>query len=221
MTASLIVSLTSPDGERRLSEFGLSTEIIHTALRPGLDRATNRSELALRSTPGTDIYHDTMEQFAKMLADSGWRLVYVDLQPRLLHPDRVLAFTLASGINVANPDPRQQPKTLRKGRATRTSLAGPRAELLPLFSEPGVEQEMELVDSAREAPLWMLVHERTPRGLKLEFSRPQRMTDGGVVTDWDDRIILEFLDLDGDLSVFGVSGDGDYDGGYDVVVEPL
>ncbi|PWK90332.1 hypothetical protein C8D88_101348 [Lentzea atacamensis] len=219
MTRSVPTSATPPDGERRLRAFGLSTDIVHTALRPGLSRAANRTSMALRSTPGTDVYHDAMEQFHLLLADAGWRLVYVKQQPRLLHPKGVRSFTIASGSNVANPDRRQQPRTRRKGQATRDSLAGPRAELMEaLFEVPATPQDPNLVAAAEAAPLWLLVHERTERGLNLELSRPAKMTSSGVVTEWDDRIIIGFLDLDGDLSIFDDPDDGT--GPYNVTVEP-
>jgi hypothetical protein len=214
MTA--LTSPQSPSDERKLNAFGLSTELIHTALRPGTSRATNRTALALASSPGTDIYHDTMEQFALNLFDAGWRVVLVEKQPRLLHPDGLIAFTLASGTNVANPDRRKKPRTRRKGKATRESLSGPRAAVT-LFDMAEIEQPKELVAAATKAPLWLLVHERTDRGLNLEFSRPSHMTEGDIVNDWDDRILIAFLDLDGDLSMF----DAPDDGGIDVSVVPL
>lgn len=217
MATATLVSLNSPDGERRLAGFGLSTELIHTTLRPGLSRATNRTSMALRSTPGTDIYHESMEQLHHRLSETGWRLVYVGHQPRLLHPDGLISFTIASGTNVANPDHRRKPRTRRKGKATRESLAGPRAQMSTLFDVPEIEQERELVAAAEAAPLWLLVHERTERGLNLELSRPAEMTASGIVTDWNDRIVIGFLDLDGDLSVFDDPGDD----GIDVAVEPL
>ena len=216
MVIATTPSPASPDSERRLNAFGLSTELIHTALRPGLSRATNRTGRALRSTPGTDIYHDGMEQFALVLEDPGWRLVYVDHQPRLLHPDSVIAFTLASGVNVGNPDRRRVPRT-RKGEATRKSLTAPRATVPTLFDAPEPDQKEELVAAATAAPLYLLVHERTPRGLNVELSRPAQMTQSGVVDEWVDRIPIAFLDLDGDLAIFDESGDE----GFDVPVEPL
>jgi hypothetical protein len=216
MVTAILTSSTSPDGEQRLGAFGLSTELIHTALRPGLSRASSRTSMALRSTPGTDVYHESMEQLHLLLAEAGWRLVYVDRQPRLLHPDGLMAFTIASGVNVANPDHRLKPRTRRKGKATRDSLAGPRAEVATLFDGPDVEQEKALVAACEAAPLWLLVHERTERGLHLELSRPAEMTASGVVTDWDHRVMIGFLDLDGDLSIF----DSTDIGGFDVPVEP-
>jgi len=217
MTTATLTSPNSPDDERRLKAFGLSTELIHTALRPGLSRATNRTSMALRSTPGTDIYHDSMEQLHQRLSSTGWRLVHVDHQPRLLHPTSLISFTIASGKGVADPDRRRIPRTRRKGKATRESLAGPRVQIPALFEVPEIEQEEELVAIAEAAPLWLLVHERTDRGLNLELSRPAEMTASGIVTDWEDRILIGFLDLDGDLSVFD---DPDEDG-IDVAVEPI
>jgi len=204
--------------EQRLRALGLSTELIHTALRPGLSRAGGRSALALASSAGTDIYHDTMEQLALALSGDGWRLAYVNRQPRLVHPNGMIAFTLASGTDVADPDLRRAPKTRRKGKATRASLAGPRVEIMPtLFNDPEDAGDQELIEVAEGAALWLLVHERSERGLKLEFSRPAQMTAAGIVNEWEQRIILPFLDLDGDLGVFA----GPEDEGFDVPVEPL
>lgn len=214
MTAKSI-ELGFSDDERRLEAFGLSTQLIHSALRPGLSRATNRSAMALNSTAGTDIYHDSMEQLHLHLAEAGWRLVYVDRQPRLLHPDGLLAFTLAKGENVANPDRRIRPRTLPKGKATRESLTPPRSGTATLFDTESDVEELE--HAAERAPLWLLVHERTKRGLNVELSRPTQMNRSGVVDDWAERIILGFLDLDGDLSVFETRGDV----GIDVAVQPL
>ncbi|WP_312348672.1 hypothetical protein [Actinomyces sp.] len=197
--------------ERRLNSFGLSTETFHTGLRPGLSRAANRTAMALPSSAGTDIYHDTMEQLALVLADAGWKLVWVDRQPRLLHPDALIAFTLASGTNVANADRRKAPRTRKKGKATRNSLPSSHVEVLPLFDEPDVEQNATLVAAASLAPLWFLVYERTDRGLNLEFSRPAEMTESGVVVAWEERILIGFLDLDGDLSMFDNPDNGDFD----------
>ena len=206
--------------EHRLSAMGLSTTLFHTALTPGTSRARSRSALALRSSPGNDIYHDTMEQLALMLSPKGWTLVDVEGQPRLLHPEGSMSFTLASATNVANPDCRKAPRTRGKGPATRGSLAAPSFQVVPLFDLTGTSNDASLVASAQAAPLWILLHERTATGLNLEFARPSAMTDGGSVVGWADTIAVEALDIDGDLSVFDRSDD-DTDGDFDVSVERL
>lgn len=216
MADPLLVSSTASGDEARLRGFGLSTELVHDAFRPGLTRASNRTAKALGSTPGTDIYHDAMEKFHGLLAERNWWMAYVDRQPRLVHPAGLLSFTVASAVNVADPDPRRSPRTRRKGKATRDSLARSPTLSDSLFDVHELTQTAEDLAKAEAAPLWFVLHERTDRGLRLEFARPENMTEGGVVDRWKDRIIIAFLDLDGDLSGFDAP-DGD---SYDVLVEP-
>jgi hypothetical protein len=212
---SNVVSLDraeSSDDEQRLNNFGLSTPLFHTALTPGASRARGRTALALRTTPGNDIYHNTMEELALMLAPQDWQPVDVDGQPRLLNPAGTMSFTLASAVNVAHPDSRKSPRTRGKGRATRNSLAAHVSQDLALFDLPDSTENTALVAAAQSAAFWMLLHERTTTGLNLEFARPSAMTPGGTVVGWADSIAVGPLDLDGDLSVFDApDGDDDFD----------
>ncbi|WP_156023234.1 hypothetical protein [Terracoccus sp. 273MFTsu3.1] len=210
----------SPQGandEGRLKAFGLSSELLHAGLRAGASRAANRSALALRSSAGTDIYHDGMEQFAQLLHADGWRLRSVDQQPRLLHPQGLVAFAISSGVNVGKSTMRM-PRTKRKGLATRKALATP-PRPASLFDFNDAAHEGQMSGAASDAPLYFLLCERIHHGngLLLEFSRPAQMTWGGSVTEWADRIAVEHLDLDGDLSVFD---NPDGDDAFEVQVEP-
>lgn len=215
-------SLFGPSHERRLEAFDLSTALMHDGIRPGGSRANNRSPLALKSAPGTDIYQDGMENFHKLLRLAGWTLVYVDGQPRLLHPEGKVAFAISSAKNVGYQNLRM-PRTRRKGSATRKALTGePRHP--SLFDElddiDASESSPELVAAAQAAPLYFLLWERSERGdgLALEFSRPVEMTYGGSVNHWSDRIQVGFLELEGDLSVFDDPDGGDDE--FTVPVEP-
>jgi hypothetical protein len=203
---------SEPSDEQRLNDLDLSSSLFHTALTPGASRARNRTALALRTTPGNDIYHDTMEELALMLTPQGWQPVVVDGQPRLMHPQGTMSFTLASAINVAHPDRRKSPRTRGKGPATRSSLAAQPPQELSLFDLAESIDDTVLVEATRNAPFWMLLHERTSTGLNLEFARPSVMTAGGTVTDWVDNIAVPPLELDGDLSVFdNPDNDDDFD----------
>lgn len=205
------------DDERRLNAIDLSTEILHNGLRPGASRAANRSPLALDSSPGSDVYHDGIENLHRLLKPSGWRLLPVDQQPRLVHPDGIVSFTISSGINVGKMNMRT-PRTRKKGPATRNSLAVP--NFSPgLFDDVDAALAARLAEAAKKAPFYFLLWERATHdsGLVLEFSEPAGMTDGGSVNAWDDRIGVPFLALEGDLSVFDDPDDGDE---IDVPVDP-
>lgn len=204
--------------EQRLNSFGLSSTLFHTALAPGTSKARSRSALALRTSAGNDIYHDTMEQLALMLAPMGWTPVLVEGQPRLLHPDRFMSFTIASATNVAHPDRRRSPRTRGKGPATRHSLATSAVQDMPLFDLPGATIDPSVVAVAAKSEFWMLLHERTAAGLSLEFARPSDMTTGGSVVGWADSISVGAFDVDGDFSIFDGSVD-DNDEDFDVRVE--
>lgn len=208
MTNTTAVPFESDD-EHRLSALGLSFEILHNGLRPGASRAANRSTLALDASPGTDVYHDGMENFHRILKPSGWRVFLVDQQPRLVHPDGIVSFTISSGTNVGKANMRA-PRTSRKGPATRNSLATP-AFLPGLFDDVNTQAAARLAQAAQKAPFYFLLWERAPysSGLVLEFSEPAGMTDGGSVNAWDDRISVPFLTLEGDLSMFDGPNDGD------------
>ncbi len=211
---------SQPDPEARLAAFGLSSADIHTAMRPGASRANNRTAHAPRSARGTDIYLDGMENLSQMYASAGWREVYVEGQLRLLHPEHLISFTIASATGVGQlAGLHVQPHTNRKGKSTRKSLAHVDDGTISLFEDDeNFVTESELVEAALGANLWFLLHERTDRGLHLEFSRPGEMSNSGIVNGWAERIPLPFLELDGDLSVFDQPDDGD--GHVDVPVEP-
>ena len=206
------------DAERRLRSLGLSTALIHDGLRRGAERAARRSSHALKTAAGTDIYQDGMEDFARLLAPQGWHLVQVEGQPRLLHPDGVCTFTIAAGTNVGGFDQRDQPCTRRKGKATWHSVARRPAEP-SLFGEHDPAGDTRLDAQAASAPFYFLLCERTTRGVRLELARPVGMTEGGSVNVWDDRIRVDFLPLEEDLSVFDPPHD-DGAGDLDVPVVP-
>lgn len=217
---TLSVGSPSESGdEHRLVAFGLSSVTFHDGLRRGASRAGNRSTLALESSAGTDIYHDGMEDLHRLLKPSGWRLLPIDGQPRLVHPEGKLTFTVSSGINVGGANMRT-PRTRKKGSATRNSLAAP--EVSPgLFGDTDGEIALQLVKAAENAPFYFLLCERVTRGsngLMLEFSEPAGMTDGGSVNRWGDRIGVAYLSIEGDAETFDAPDNGDDE--FDVPVEP-
>lgn len=194
------------DDERRLEALGLSTALIHNGLRRGAERAANRTAYALRTAAGTDIYQDGMEDFAQLLAAGGWRKIEVDDQPRLVHPNGTMSFTISSGINVGSADLRRGPRTRRKGKATKNSLV-PQPEHPTLFEGENGLDASALIVQPIDATFYFLLCERAHHGggVHIEMARPAGMTRRGSVNQWADRIRVGFLQLGGDLSIFDQS----------------
>ncbi|MFD8769523.1 hypothetical protein [Microbacterium oxydans] len=205
--------------EDRLAELDLYSSDFQTAFRPGLARAINRSELAPPNAAGTDLYNDTFELLAQILVARGWRKAVVMGQPRLLNPDGKCQLALSSAEHVSDPDPRVSPKTRRKGPATQHSLDNDRPKSqLPLPLPEWVENDDELPQKLKEAPLWFVLYGRKPRSnfLQLGLGRPARMDVSDRVVEWSDLINMTGLEGVGDLSAFDLDDDGD----IDVPVEP-
>lgn len=204
------------DDERRFNELGLSSEVLHDGLRRGASRANNRSAQALLSSAGTDIYHDSMEDLHRILGSRGWYLEDINGQPRLIHPDGVVSFTVSSGVNVGE----KKMRTRKKGPATEASLAQP-VVVPSLFPDIDAALVAQLVARAARSPFFLLLVERATQGgsgLVLEFAEPAEMSDGKSVVAWGERIKIRFFDLDGDLSVFNGPDDGGDE--FDVPVAP-
>ncbi|KAE8127445.1 MULTISPECIES: hypothetical protein [Bifidobacterium] len=200
--------------DQELAQFNLTTEILHLGVARGLRNARNRTAAALPSAKGSDIYQDSMEDLTALLKPKGWRLLQFHMQPRLVHPNGVMSFTVsaAKGLSSRSGD---GPITNAKGRSTRMSLSSKPYAQDALFEA----EENESDPVFDEIPFFFLLHEYTPAGLYLELSSPAAMDDKtGVVTEWSQRIPIPFLSATGDLSPFATDGPDD---DFDVPVEPL
>ena len=204
--------------EMRLREFGLSIEVFHRAFRPGLNHARGRSGAALGSAKANDLYQDTSEQIRLLLLSNKWASQTINHQPRLIHPDGLMAIVISSATGVGSTHPKVMPITGRKGRATHDSIARATNPKHSTLEIPGFEEVLADAHNPAEAPLWMALHELTEHGLNLELSKPADYRADGSVDDFSERILIPSIRLDGDFSAFKAD-DGDDE--FDVPVVPL
>lgn len=205
-----------------LAELGLSVEVLHAALRPGLRRALGRTDAANPGAPANDIYQDGSEQLRQLLMRSGWDIVKMpENQIRVVHPEGRLAIIVASADHVGViGDPKRIPITRPKGPATIGSLPDAKqAHQEEMFDIPGLPIAQRSVEElVRQAPLWMLLHELIGTTLNLELSEARGYREDGRVHKWGVRIPLPSLTADDDTFPFNdASGDDD---GIDVPVIP-
>ena len=180
-------SIETPEqsADERLAIWGLSTSLIHDALREGFARSRGRSALAPSPTPAMDVYGDGFETLAQMLVPLGWKNTPVKNQPRITHPDSLVTLSITSAHNVGKQ--KSMPITNPKGSATRNALA--RNEEGTLFNLVTDIQRFST------PPLYFIVYERVEDNLNIEISQPCNMDSSNCIDNWTDRIILPTLTL--------------------------
>ena len=215
----VLTSLRHPDDEsdeERLRQFGLSSALVHDALRRGVSRALSRTGFANAGAGNTDIYHDGSEDLRARLARRGWVVATIDNQKRTVHPDGLMSIVVASADHVGVVgDPRRRPLTREKGPATLDAIRRTRrGDGQAFFSFPGMPDPEPVApeELARVAPLWMLLHQLEERTLLLELSEPAGYRADKKVNSWRQRIHLQPLSLaDHDFDLPNDEPDNDFD----------
>jgi hypothetical protein len=189
MTGALQLELGQP---ARLADLGLSVEVLHRAVRAGIDARATRTELAPRNAAGTDLYSFTVEELRLLLVPSGWIADFAGGQERTVSPDGLTSIIFSTGVgDVGDPGPEATPRTAyAKGPLMRDAVT----------QNLGFVQE-EIPLGLREAPdpgarrlCWVLLVKVEPGRARLELSVPDGMRDG-VVVSWAERIPLPPLPL--------------------------
>lgn len=189
MTAALQLALGEPD---RLADLGLSVEVLHRAVRAGVEARATRTGLAPRNAAGTDLYSYAVEELRLLLVPSGWTADFAGGQERTVSPDGMTSIIFSTGVGpVGDPDLSARPRTAyAKG---------------PLMWEAVVENrgfvQEELAIGLRSAAepgarrsCWVLLVKIEPGQAQIELSKPDGMREG-VVDSWAERIPLPPLPL--------------------------
>ncbi|MCL9664167.1 hypothetical protein L2091_02870 [Curtobacterium albidum] len=191
--------------EQRLAQFGLSSELIHDALRRGVSRALSRTGFANPGAGNTDIYQDGSEDLRARLARRDWVTATINNQKRVIHPEGKMSIVVASADYVSLVgDPQRRPLTREKGPATLDEIRKTqRADGQAFFALPGVPdpEPLDAQELAKVAPLWMLLHQLEGRTLLLELAQPDGYRSDHRVDSWRQRIQLRPLVL-GDVLDF-------------------
>lgn len=203
MAIAVLPASDESGDEERLAAFGLSSALVHDALRRGASRALSRTGFANAGAGNTDIYHDGSEDLRARLVRAGWVIATIDNQKRVVHPEGLLSIVVASADNVGvMGDPRRLPLTREKGPATLDAIRKTqRSDGQGFFSLPGIPdpEPVSPEELARVAPLWMLLHQLEERTLLIELSEPSGYRDDRRVHAWRQRIHLRPLVLDDDF----------------------
>ncbi|HST66292.1 MAG TPA: hypothetical protein VLM05_13990 [Mycobacteriales bacterium] len=186
---ALQLELGDPD---RLGELGLSVEVLHRAVRAGVEARATRTGLAPRNAAGTDLYSYTVEELRLLLTPAGWTADFAGGQERTVSPDGLTSIIFSTGVGpVGDPDPRATPRT--------AYAKGPLMQDAVTENLGYVQEEFPLGLRGTPEPggrplCWVLLVKLEPGRAQVELSVPDGMREG-VVDSWAERIPLPPLPL--------------------------
>ncbi|MCL2594544.1 MAG: hypothetical protein FWD83_03360 [Promicromonosporaceae bacterium] len=200
------------DAVRRLSELGINSERLTAALDAGDVMARQADTFSPVMAAGTYRWMETVRKLREGLAIDGWQLSDERNSPRITDPKGEWAIVPVSG----NSDTGREegvPKTARpRGNTSARAVEVNRQlefNIAVLLPDMGAEK-------ASAVKTWFLLYHRTQEGeLRAELSLPLRMSDGGMVEAWQERILLPSLDFAAAMDIPADAGDGD---GVDFII---
>ncbi|TFA85209.1 hypothetical protein F638_1460 [Pseudomonas sp. LAIL14HWK12:I2] len=147
--------------------------------------------------PGMEMWGWIVSSLRDQLRPFGWMAHENANYPLTVHPDLLLALTVASadaGVGNSSCTPTNRSK---KGKSTVDAVQQNRqldmfAELLPQLSSTHGTDGHET---------WILLHhtDTVTNEIRLELSRPASIGRGGKITAWFERILLSPIDLNDDF----------------------
>lgn len=175
----------------QLAELGLTEELLQAALQRGeIDRATCTANDP-SYLPGMLAQGRSVRALREALLPAGWSRDDVRGLPLVVSPNGDLALTVATGDEGTGDPHRPASSKHPKGAAT-AMLVATNQLLLDL---PGVE-------GARRPDFttWVLLFRRAPGQIVAELSLPRTITREGKIVEWEQRIMLTAIPLDGDMA---------------------
>lgn len=190
------VIIRSPDGlNGRLQELGpgLIVELLLEVIR----RGQQAGRWATKSHPvfyeGTTIYCVTNGELREALSYHAWKIENPDNVPLIVSPDGSVRITAMEGDH--NTGQLQAPSTRRPRRAAGIRIVRWNAQLWLL--EDVADPDGDDRQSEDDGATWFLLFYR-PKGndtVYSELSHPLKVSDGGAVKEYSERLILPTIDL--------------------------
>ncbi len=209
MTGALQLELGESD---RLAELGLGVEVLHRAVRAGIEARATRTGLAPRNAQGTDLVSHTVEELRLLLESTGWTAAWAGGQERTVSADGFTSVIVSTGAGAVG-DPRGDARTAHpKGPLMRDAVT----ENLGFVQEEIPLGLFEPPEPGANRLCWVLLVKVEPGRALLELSVPNGMREG-VVDSWAERIPLPPLPLGDPVDPGHFEG---YSAALDVPVDP-
>jgi len=167
----------------RLAELGLGEETLRQAVTDGELARASCTRNDPRVYPGQTAWARTTRGLREALVPRGWEPSEEANLPTIVSPDKTMAITVSSGDDGTGCLTRSPQTRNPKGTATLRAIFENHRQLRFGFIEDDEGKLPRLT--------WVLLVARVKGEVRCELSLPAAVGDGGRVTAWSERIILD------------------------------
>lgn len=179
--------------EARLHELGLVYADFEEALNEGQNGARRVTASHAKTAAGTYRWNETLAAFRNNLIAKGWIQTDEKNAPRIVSPDGSISIIVATGNEKTGT------KMIPSNATTKGIMTQQDVWNNGWSEQQAIEEVEEMI--ARSTPeTWVLLYFYSKKfnHIRAELSRPKpHEMKNGFISEWDERIILPKIDLNG------------------------
>ena len=180
----------------RLKALGLTAEVLqHAAQRWYLTKISytpNHPAFAI----GIPAWMEAVVALREQLLPIGWRRSDENNHARVVHPDGSIAIGVMTGDGGTGVPEAKVSNKVPKGIRTVGAISTNQYQFeMPQLELP-VPDMLPQICNDRRPLTWILLLHHATNEVRCELSLPAKISDGGHITQWQERIILPSVSLD-------------------------
>ncbi|WP_147255381.1 hypothetical protein [Streptomyces sp. PT12] len=208
------------DADARLSEMGLSVEMVRRSVTRG-DDARRRVSVKFypRNFPGVTMWAETLASLRRELLKvrQGWRIGQTGNYETVYSGQRELAFAVVAGDKYTGINGERDPRLTRKRGPKTKERVERNAAYVQLALELDLPVLAEEIPADEACSTWFLVVFADEDHIRLEVSLPVEVRKDGLVGEWVERILIDPVPSSGAVAPIEPDEDDDDEDGESLV----
>ena len=197
---SRIVSID--EAPARLRFLGLTVEMLQRSIEVGDSKRLLVSQPVYPSTyPGVTMWAETLAELRRqcLKLQDGWDIGATENYATVYSTGRSVAIAVVAGDAAVGKDTFRDPRLTRKKGKKTTERVHRNARQIYIQGElfPAAEPDLPPDEACRT---WFLIIHPTKKEVRIELSCPLSMSDDGIVSGWQERILLPAVPISGAIA---------------------
>lgn len=214
---SRIVSVDEAPARLRL--LGLTVEMLQRSIEVGDSKRRLVSQPVYPSTyPGVAMWAETLAAFRRqcLKLQDDWGIGATDNYATVYSTKRSIAIAVVAGDAAVGKETLRDPRLTRKKGKKTTQRVQRNAQQIYIQGElfPASEPDLPPDEACRT---WFLIIHPTKKEVRVELSCPLSMSEDGIVSGWQERILLPSVPISGAVAPIAPDDDDDDNGDDNLV----